>query len=210
MQRSQEVFFSLYRFLAGIFNTLPDRDFIQKLTAAIPRIELLSAPLTKANRNAGKYFSAMVSDLKEMSLAGPEEFYLAFGVDRTKLTGGVHKDYGPPPPYESVYRDGNILMGPSTKKVWEAYQSSGIYHSWQEAEQAPDYLGLELEYVAALYEAESKATDQQDAARIQEMRSRFFKEHLQKWVPDYLKQVEKHGETKFFQDLSKLLSALLK
>ncbi|MFZ7104249.1 MAG: TorD/DmsD family molecular chaperone [Peptococcaceae bacterium] len=199
---------ALYRFLAGIFNTVPTKEFAGDFINGLKTWQEFGNQVSRQTAKLTEPMS-LISEYLHRNKDNPEDCALELGIDRTRLTGGISKDYGPPPPYESVYRDGEILMGPSTKLVRRHYQRSDIYHGWKLAENPPDYLGLELEYMFFLCRAQSAAAGEEDKQKIKSCRRHFLEEHLGKWAPAYSGQIRRWAGTEFYQGIGLLLEQLI-
>ena len=201
----------LYRFLAGVFNTIPTREFVTKFLDGLDVWEEFGNRVIKSNSGFNESISLITGFLKKHKKESDiEKLKNDLGVDRTRLIGGISKDYGPPPPYESVYRDGEILMGPSTKMVYQEYQRTDIYHAWKLAENPPDYLGLELEYMYFLCQEQLDASCEEVKRKIMGYQKSFIEEHLEKWVPAYCLEIRRWARTDFFKGIGLLLETLIK
>lgn len=91
------------------------------------------------------------------------------------------------PLYASWYLDG-ALLGPSVEWLEQEYRSQGVEPA-EEAEEPPDYLPCELEYLYFLSRHERAAELTGDAAALTGARAaqfRFLEEHLLRWLPKFL------------------------
>ena len=108
------------------------------------------------------------------------------------------------PPWESVYRtEEQVLFGPTTFQVRQAYQrwGLGLANPGREPE---DHIALELEFLLFLNDrmaAESAAAADRD---------RFLREHLLVWVPPFASLVKDGAVTQFYQGVAKLLLGYLR
>jgi len=116
-------------------------------------------------------------------------------------------------PYESVYVDSPIeannrvsarTFGPSTQQVLAFYKRIGLQIARTYTE-LPDFVGLELaamEYLC-LREAEYVEQDAAPAAQTAKaMQCTFLRDHLAKWLPALMAQVEKRAETGYYKTLA--------
>jgi TorA maturation chaperone TorD len=134
------------------------------------------------------------------------DFYELAGrlaVEHTRLFGGIREGYGPPPPYESLWREGQV-MGETAVAVACAYR---------EAEYQPggdglplDHVAEELRFVAALCNGEHEAMVEgrhADAEWARDRQSQFIGGHLVAWVPAYCESVARASQEPFFQALAR-------
>jgi len=163
-----------YRFAAGLFLRCPQTGWLTALRE------------TLKGRNHDPRLQAM-ADI----LAGDLQALVEpLAVDYTRLLGGLHRDYGPPPPYESVYREGK-LMGETTLRVLSHYQRAGFEAISPEAG-PQDHMGVELGFLALLAEGEAQAWDQGDVAgayRALRQEQAFLDEHLMQWLPECCRRI---------------------
>ncbi len=101
------------------------------------------------------------------------------------------------PPYESVYKDEGLVMGPSTEEVIEYYSKYGLEPA--EESSLPDSLPIELEFMGFLLQ---NYPDENDT-------SNFFKEHLISWAYDFIEKVV-NSEYPIYKGLAGLLKNFLK
>jgi TorA maturation chaperone TorD len=116
-------------------------------------------------------------------------------------------------PYESVYLDeSGMLNTPSSGQVLAAYRASGFDSPWLSRSGAPDHIGLELEYLAALVEAEAEAWDQDGAGRAARLRAEqrsFLADHLLRWAPILGQLLLEQAETPFYRRLGEALQSFI-
>lgn len=161
----------LYGLLAGLFH-YPDAqtpDMLGELDAeAFAEVfPGLSAPPEVSDR-----------DLEALQTA-----YTGLFVNRL---GGV-----PAPPYGSVYLDEDpVIMGESSRQVLKTYQAEGL--STEMANEPPDFLPVELEFLYYLVEKEEADLEVQDEAGARAARAQqadFFGRLFVSWVPTFCEQL---------------------
>lgn len=125
--------------------------------------------------------------------------------EHLRLFGGVREGFGPPPPYESLYREGRLL-GESTESVVAHYRRNGL--SLADEEAGPeDHLGLELKYLALLCYRESQLWRDGDAAGGRQAlasQRAFLTNHLLAWVPAYCNNLQDATAYPYFRAVAKL------
>jgi TorA maturation chaperone TorD len=124
------------------------------------------------------------------------------GSEFTRLFSGVQESLGPPPPFESVWRE-DRLIGESTAQVVAAYAKSGFADIAPEAG-PQDHVAVEL----ALREAEAWQSDDRAVAHqrlIQQ--SDFLKQHLAVWAPRWADAIIQQARLPLFAALAGLLKA---
>lgn len=186
----------IYWMLSRLFLVPPDAELLGTLAAA--RID--------ASGNAGAIDVALVELRAGMASTDLD----ALRIEHLRLFGGVREGYGPPPPYESLYREGR-MFGESTESVISHYRANGV--SLADEPAAPeDHLGLELKYVALLCHRESRLWQDGDAAggiRVLEAQHAFVEQHLHAWVPAYCLKLHDETGSSFYRAVARLTSAAI-
>lgn len=131
-----------------------------------------------------------------------EEALREVGVDRTFLLRGTTKQ-GPIPPYNSQFSG----EGPQQSMAF----LSGVYRQWgaslsKDAVEAPDYLGIELAFMALLLNRADQAPEEEedenaDARAAQE----FLRDYLAPFAQGYVNQALPFAKTGFCVGILKLL-----
>jgi putative dimethyl sulfoxide reductase chaperone len=134
-----------------------------------------------------------------------EEVLKLVSIDRTRLLHGVGKNHSPPPPYESIYRDGRI-WGKSTEEVAQTCSRLGIKLS-SECSEPPDYIGIEFDLMRLICSAEKEAWEAgsiDKAGKYLQVGSEFLEQHIMKWVPDFCEQMYHKSELDFYRGIARL------
>lgn len=188
----------LYWFMGTLFLTKPDKDFIARLSDELSSVadDMLKTEIKALQR------SLETSHISELAEQLEHEF--------TRLFRGVHNNYGPPPPYESVYRESNI-MGDSTRAVIECYSEAG-FGEIDNTAGPQDHLGVELKFIALLCQRESQQRDageDAEALNTLKMEKTFLDDHLLRWMPDFQGAVARHDPHPFYEALVSLTNRVL-
>ena len=105
-------------------------------------------------------------------------------------------------PFESVYRsEKHLLMQESRDEVLACYRAAGLEkdESWREGE---DHVALEFEYMSTMATRTADALRSADTKLAQDLlndQSHFLQDHLNAWVPNFTKDVERCATTKFYR-----------
>jgi len=130
------------------------------------------------------------------------------GVEFTRLFSGMQEGMGPPPPYESVWRE-DRLIGETTVAVIEAYARAG-FADIDLAAGPQDHVSAELKFIAllALREAEAWQSDDKAGAHQRLIQQRdFLNQHLAAWAPRWADAIIEQARAPLFAALARLLKA---
>lgn len=114
----------------------------------------------------------------------------------TRVFRGLSRSQSPPPPYESLYRDGSV-NGPTSVEVERAYAEAG--YELAEDETLVDHAGYELIFLAEL-------CDRGDRGRQAE----FIDDHLLAWLPDFHDAAAEKDVPAFYRGVFDLTEAVLR
>jgi TorA maturation chaperone TorD len=201
-----------YAFLAWIFLEAPDCDFISRLLADDHNNWTGLISDSTDNKSIISGLEMMHCSLRGNQPVAIEEICSYLAVEHTRLLRGVSREYGPPPPYESLYRSSEISSETSILvQIAEYYRQAQVKLPECGSDRI-DYLGLELDFMRLLCEEESRCWEQGDrnaAEGFFQLSQRFLKEHLLAWVPIYCSSIIKHQEPGFYQGVARLLRGFL-
>lgn len=187
-------------FLSGVFTELPAEEMVQAV---------LNAQMSFDAENT----AAEAGDAAESELAAwadgarripAEEAVLQIARDRVVLMRGIYEDRILPP-YESMWNvGGSANIGEVTRFYTEAgFAPTGQVHD------APDQLGLELAFVAALLGQEREALSRGETEAADEcaaIRVRFAREHVETWAPAYAQEMRAQARTGFYRAVACMVS----
>lgn len=186
-----------YWFLSSLIAAKPEGE-------ALARMVGLAAQADDAESGmAGQILSALRGEGDLTALAE------RLAVEHTRLFRGVREGYGPPPPYESLWREGQ-LMGETTIAVAKAYLEAGYRHDEQWG--PLDHLAEEMRFMAALCHAEDEAwgAGQVDEAKwSRECQLRFLDDHLLAWLPAYCQALAEQAQEPLYQALARVTAEVL-
>jgi len=185
--------------LAEWFLNPPTQDQI----AGLPAPENATDDATPADRLDAAW-QALSAAAPEADAATREQL----GVEFTRLFSGVQEGMGPPPPFESVWRE-DRLIGESTVAVIEAYAQAG-FADIDSAAGPQDHIAVELKFIALLALREAEAWQAEDKAsahqRLIQQRD-FLNQHLAAWVPRWADAIIEQARAPLFAALAGLLKA---
>lgn len=141
--------------------------------------------------------------------ATPERLAERLAAEHARLFRGIREGYGPPPPYESLWREGRI-MGEATLDVASAYAEAGYAAdpTWGPF----DHLVEELRFMAALCHAEDQARDAgraHEAAWARRRQQTFLQRHLAAWLPAYCAQLEREAREPLYRALARVTATIV-
>jgi len=118
--------------------------------------------------------------------------------DYTRLFIGPYRL--PCPPWESVYTSQKkLMMQDAADEVRRIYAAFGL--SVEEAGVMPDHIGIELNFLALVYErASERNAKQSDCIRIGDA---FLNDHLMKWAPQFTADMQMAAEAPLYKALAK-------
>lgn len=145
-----------------------------------------------------------------------EELVTKVGIDRTFLLRGTTKK-GPKPPYGSLYSGAaeagrGAESGASMLALKAAYREAGLELS-SNVHEAPDYIGVELAFMALLFERAEAACGRGDAKAVEATMKegkRFFQTYLSPLANGYTEEALSFARTGFCRGIMMLLQEFIK
>ena len=112
-------------------------------------------------------------------------------------------------PYESFYiRDDQMIETGGANPVTDIYSAYNFMVDYEVARTvSSDHIGIELEFMHYLCEAEQKALSNDDTkavAELQEVQHEFLNKHLLKWAPMYLINMKYEARTPLYYDAAEM------
>lgn len=112
-------------------------------------------------------------------------------------------------PYESFYtRDDQKIETGGANPVTDMYSATNFMVDYEKARVvSSDHIGVELEFMHHLVEAQIKAIKDEDTQAIKDikdMQKEFLNRHLLKWAPLYLLNAKYEARTPLYYDLADL------
>jgi TorA maturation chaperone TorD len=202
-----------YGFLAWLFLETPDIPFLERMLSADvgAYVALLAA--------SGGVHPMINGGLEEMRgwLAAHadqplEQLRKELAVQATWLFKGMAPGYGPPPPYEAVYRRPGAGVDAETLLSLRSFYREAAADLPADSRERLDHLGMELDFMRFSCGEESRFWDSNDvaeAARYRRIQRQFLAEHLVAWVPAYCEKILAEPCAPFYHGLARVLSGFL-
>lgn len=127
--------------------------------------------------------------------------------DFTRLFRGISESDAVDPPYESLYRDGQ-LYGSTAIEVQRGYRSAGFETAAEESNELPDHVGIELEFLGELCELRERDAEL-SAGRIEDAIEWLLDEHLTVWLPQLQARVHEADPPPFYEGVVDLTVAIV-
>lgn len=189
----------VYRFLGRAFLQPPDRPFLEEVAAWCERLLAQGEKLPTKLREALRTMRAALGDLTEERVQMLQEEFV-------RLLRGISPRHSPPPPYESVYREGK-LWGEATAAVCRIYAEWGLApDKGRLGHEPPDHLGLELQFMGFLCARERRNGR---TAPNRETQRAFLEKHLD-WIDMLREHVQAFDPDPFYEGLLALTQAWLR
>ena len=202
-----------YGFLAWLFLESPDTAFIEQMLGE----DVASYLATLATGESSH--PSIIAGLEEMrgwlaahSHQSPEQLLTLLAVQQTGLFKGIAPGYGPPPPYETVYRRPGAGGDSETMLNLRSYYREVAAEPSPNIRERLDHLGMELDFMRYLSEEESwlwRVNETAEAGRYRRIQRQFLAEHLSPWVPEYCQKILAEPCEPFFHGVVKVLSGFL-
>jgi TorA maturation chaperone TorD len=193
---------SFTAFLNMHFNRLPDTAFVEQVrgvefTGALDSLAASSDVEPEVAAGA----KLMLDHIRANAAVELGKASDDLGVDRTRLYRGVSPSYGPPPPYEAVWRKDMRSVPEFLQDLARTYREAGVSLA-SDAGERLDYIGVQLDFVRLLAEREAAAwegSDEAEAARTLQGEVAFFRSHLANWASYFIDTALKRADTDFYR-----------
>jgi len=180
----------IYWFLAEFYNVKPTIDFLKERRERILNLHYHDdEDLMKLNDFLNKFDDSEIVNLQ---------------VEFTRLFRGIKRGYGPPPPYESIYRGEQRVCGEWTFRVMTFYHDCG-FGVIDDSVGPQDHITAELKFMAMLCIKEKESLKQNNGSSIHWMRKElhFLENHILQWVPRYCMTIEQENDG-FYSAIARL------
>ncbi len=201
-----------YGFLSLIFLQRPGEDFLKRMLD--PNLRVLLSPL-KSDEDFPKEIAEGLRIVEEYmdksKKVSVEILRRELSIEYTRLFRGIKPNYGPPPPYESLYLEGKII-GERTLQVSKEYSKAGLVVPEQYHSEPPDHIGFELDFMRHLCHEEFLAWKENrlvNAISNLEQQQIFINEHLVLWVPTFTDKIVEVTSIDFYKGIAKLTKAYI-
>jgi TorA maturation chaperone TorD len=138
-------------------------------------------------------------EMASLLLEGPVDVE-ALAVEFTTLLRGI-RETSPPPPYESLYREG-VLNGETTMDVVDAYRAFDVQPALGFEGEPADHISFELAFMRHLCLKEAEAGDEAELGRVLEAERTFLGSHLTTWLGGLRGKLEEADGSSFYYELA--------
>ncbi len=198
----------LYQLLSSVYIKPPSADFLKSLAGWVASLDRSEGPtqfLSPQMRHSLDELDGFFKKIDEDSWA---ESARAISVEFTRLFRGVKRQYSPPSPYESLYReDSGRVFGDPTFAVHCEYRRFGLDLVDEFSSEPPDHISFELDFMRLLCHQEDEAwgrDNQDEAFQLQLVEREFLSQHLMTWLTELCDQIRKHDRLGLFRALADL------
>ena len=160
----------------------------------------LQAPTAISSSDIGQALQIPVDELDVMELR--KEF--------TRLFRGIQEGYGPPPPYESLYRSTEFPTD-IVESVLSYFQAAG-FDAAEICVEPPDFLASELKLMGLLAFKEHECIqnrDNEQSILYKDLQHKFLHNHIMIWVPEYCQILIEASRVEFYRYIARYLSTFL-
>jgi TorA maturation chaperone TorD len=204
----REVF---YNFLSRSLKTEVDDAYLEMIVALLPYIENMTSQTDVVPLNTGgKLLKEFGNHLTGLNIGSKKEILLDLARDFAYLFLTGPKSV---PTCESVYRSPeHLLKQGSYLEVLRIYNLAG-FNVPVDFKEPEDHIAIQLKFMAVLSKGIGKAIDAAnygEASRLLEIQIKFFKEHLNKWIPQFCDMlISTAQERYFYQAIAELTKGFL-
>jgi TorA maturation chaperone TorD len=103
-------------------------------------------------------------------------------------------------PHESIYLDDHILLGPAAERVSVFYRQWGL----NSADQLPDHVTVELEFMHLILEA-VLAADEPQKQDLLIVAQTFWNAHLGRWIAPFANDLKANAKLGFYRQLGEFI-----
>ncbi|MBI4331947.1 MAG: molecular chaperone TorD family protein [Chloroflexi bacterium] len=196
---------NLYKLLAEAYRRPPGMEFLEtlrdwaaSLVTQTEYLDSLSPEMKDSLVEIDRFFQESRADppVEELS------------VEFTRLFRGVKQATSPPPPYESVYREGAAhVYGSATVAVRQEYSRYGLEPVAELGGEPPDHISFELEFMHCLCRRAADSWqrgDEEESERLLLAQKEFLESHLMAWVPKLCEVVRREETLGLYRGLAGL------
>jgi TorA maturation chaperone TorD len=160
----------------------------------------LQMPTATSSSEIGQALQIPANELDVMELR--KEF--------TRLFRGIQEGYGPPPPYESLYRSSEFPTD-IVEAVLSYFQAAG-FDAAEICVEPPDFLASELKLMGLLAFKEHECIQNRDSEQsilYKDLQYKFLQNHIKIWVPEYCQMLIEASRVEFYRYIARYLSVFL-
>lgn len=131
----------------------------------------------------------------------------ALTTEFTRLFRGISEESSPSPPYESLYVDDQFYSD-TTTEIRQGYRWAGVDVDGSQANELPDHLGIELQFLGELLEMDAQGRGPEDRDTEDAIRW-MLDDHLREWLPVYRDRISEADPPDYYAGLIDLAFAVV-
>ncbi len=201
---------NLYDLLSSVYIHIPQKEILSLDWDIVPSI--FRAPQEGTEKFIQKMEKGLnlIHHFLRKDNPSDVERIKQLSIDWARLFRGVDPR-GPLPPYESLFRTGNLQDKPA-QEVNRLFSAMGIRIP-EEWHQPSDYIGVELDFMRLLCSKEQEAWQHNHLQQIHEIskiEKSFLEDHLILWVPLFCQEMAQKAREDFFKGIAQLTEGFVR
>ena len=191
----------IYATLSAIFTQKPNQAVVSNIRNMGEVFSFSFDQYRELNDSVQNGLAELRDYISQIETQPDEAVAQALLVDWTRLFRGLYANYGPKPPYESLWRDQKEDSVEILQQVSQQYRKFGLVPTKGHNDR-PDFLGLECDFISYLYQqmAAALASTEEDKAEMYgQALSDFYEQHIALWAADYCDQIVDDAKTGFYR-----------
>ena len=192
---------TIYAFLKRVYEKELPKEFLAEMPGKMK--PLLAVTKMLPNKEAQKAVKELVQFASSIPPKDLDAITLKLAADYARLFLSINKV--PPHPSESVYREG-AMMQYSRDEVLRTYWSFGV-DKVKEFTEPEDHIAVEFGFMMYLCGKAVEALkngDSKKAKKCIQGQQDFLEEHLAKWAPKLVKDIQGTARTPFYKAVAVL------
>ncbi|MEL7563764.1 MAG: molecular chaperone TorD family protein [Dehalobacterium sp.] len=200
---------NIYALLASIFLQIPDLTFTKNVLS----LKLEECRFYEVNSDISLGINLIQNYISSNRVLPLEKVQEKLAVDKKNLARNVTEKKAIKQPYEFIYT--NRPSQDVREEVVSYYETVGRVIN-EDILNGPDYIGLELNFMAELCTEEVLALSQEhsldtvfECAIIHLLQEEFLQDHIGNWVPSFADELINNATTDFFKGVGFLLKGYI-
>ncbi len=191
----------IYATLAALFTQKPDTELVANIRGMGEGFSLSFDQYRGLNDDVQAGLTELSDYLTQIEMQADEDVAQALLVDWTRLFRGLYANYGPKPPYETLWHGPGGESVEIMRAISQQYRQFGLTPVHDHSNRL-DFLGMECDFIRFLFQkmaAALAAGDESQADHCYLALCRFFGQHIAPWAVDYCSQAAEAAQTSFYR-----------